>query len=332
MEQIIQLELYLKYLAYFKPRYLELLNINKIIKSTNYFNSLFIQNYIDDFSIEGRGIEYLNSIEDSFLARQEGVKNLLCFLNQDNSLNFTKDYIICDVLAGNGYVNKITNHILSRSKSPIFINSDISYFMFKKCLEQGLFAAWQSADNLFWLKSNVVDSVLFAYGTHHIQKEQRPKAVEEAARILKKNGKLVMHDFEIDSKMDLWFRNVVNIFSKTKHNYPHFEKQEMINLAQNAGFSKINIFYIDDPFIIVSNTLDSAILKLGKYVQDMYGLIKLNENFPKLLNLIEEFFGIHDKKVSENLYEVKVIRNAMVCCAVKDKDSGFIQKFRSFEG
>lgn len=56
----------------------------------------------------------------------------------------------------------------------------------------------------------------------------------------------------------------------------------------------------------------------------MYGLIKFNENFLKLLNLIEEFFGIYDKKVSENLYEVKVIRNVMVCCVVKDKDLGFI--------
>ncbi len=269
----------------------------------------------NEFSLEARGQDWKNNAESGLLVRQEGVKKLLELLNFDGSLNFSQNYIIADLLAGNGYVNKVANLILEPKNKPQFINSDISYFMFKDTLKKDLFATWQSAENLFWLKSASVDAVLYAYGTHHIT--NRLQAIQEGARILKDGGRLVIHDFEEGGAMAHWFGDIVTNYSKTRHDYPHFSKQEMFYLAEKAGLKNITIEYIDDPFIIIADTEAKARYALAKYVMDLYGLVKFNGNATAVLPLIESYFGIHSHQIADCQFEVKIIRNALVCSASK---------------
>ncbi len=275
--------------------------------------SELIETSNNEFTLETRGKDWADNAGTGLSVRKYGVKDLLKLLNSDSSLNFSPDYSICDLLAGNGYVNQVANCVLEPGKQPIFINSDISFFMFKDCLKQGLFSVWQDAENLFWLKSNTIDAVLLAYGSHHIS--NRLQAVKEAVRILKPGGRFVLHDFEENSSMADWFQNVVSNYSKTRHDYPHFSKDEMLSLAEKAGLHDIRIQYIEDPFTMVADTEKKAISKLAEYVIQLYGLSKINGD--TILNFLNKYFYIRSRKNDDHTFEVKVIRNALVCTGTK---------------
>jgi SAM-dependent methyltransferase len=305
-----------QYLVKNFPKESEVLNIHSILNSPQTLEYL-VKHSVNEFTKEGRGDEYLQSFDICFEARQEGVKDLLTLVNQDCSLRFSQDDLVCDLLAGNGYINRICNHSLSESEQPRFVNSDISYFMFQNCLKLGLFSLWQSADNLFWLLPNSVDGVIFAYGTHYIPKRVRLQAVCEAKRILKQGGRFVMHDFEQDSSVAAWFRDVVSPFSKTGHNHSHFTKEEMLALAKKAGLRDIKIEYIDDPFVVKASTEQEALSLLARYVFKAYGLSKLNGNIQEVLTLLDKHFKIYTRQLNKAEFEARIIRNALVCHGTK---------------
>ncbi|MBL1210479.1 methyltransferase domain-containing protein [Geminocystis sp. GBBB08] len=296
------------------PQLINTLNCSQsILDSTQLTNLMMNSN--NEFSFEARGKDWAGNADSGLKVRIDGVKDLLKRLNKDESLNFDSNYTIVDFLAGNGYVNQVANLILGSDKSPQFINSDLSYFMFRDALKNGLFSVWQSAENPFWIKSSSVDAVLYAYGTHHIQ--NRSKAIKEGARNLKDGGRLVIHDFEEGSPMATWFADIVSNFSKTRHDYPHFSQQEMFYLAENAGLKNIKIEHIDDPFVIVADTKEKALYSLSKYVMDLYGLVKFNGDVNRVLSLIDQYFGIHSRQINDSQFEVKIVRNALVCSATK---------------
>jgi SAM-dependent methyltransferase len=314
LTQSLDLKEYFNFIFKNYPKEVLVLDLYKIYQ--NISKKDWVENFLKDnnneFSLQGRGLNYLDSIDAELLARQEGVKTLLKLSNKDNSLNFPADYLICDLLAGNGYVNLVANIILPVNKKPYFINSDISFFMFKESWKRNLFSVWQNANDLFWLKSNMIDAAIFAYGTHHIPQEERSQSLREAARILKPNGRLVMHDFEEGSQMSAWFQNVVNNFSISGHDYPHFYKEEMLTLFKNAGLKNIKLEYADDPFSIISNTENDALLGLAKYVTQMYGLVHLENKFEQTIELLDKYFGIQITKVREGI-QAKIIRNCLIC-------------------
>lgn len=271
----------------------------------------------NEFTENGRGEEYTNSIEIYPLARQEGTVDLLKLTHPQKEIRFSKNYLVADLLAGDGYINKISNALLSEEQRPTVLNSDLSSYMIKRCLNQGFAGMLQSADDLFWFLSESIDAVIFAYGTHHIPKEQRPQAAREAARILKQGGRWVMHDFEEGSSMANWFAQVVNKYSKTRHDYPHFTQQEMLNLAQYADLEDVQLDYIPDPFVVQAPTESDALSLLAKYVINMYGLSDLNGDIEKTVQLLDKYFGLRVCQIQSSIYEARVVRNALVCHGTK---------------
>ncbi len=129
-------------------------SIQNILDSSQLTDLMMNSN--NEFSFEARGKDWAGNADSGFKVRLDGVKDLLKRLNKDESLNFDSNYIIVDLLAGNGYVNLVTNLILGNHKSPQFINSDISYFMFRDALKNGLFSVWQNIIYYFHILSYII--------------------------------------------------------------------------------------------------------------------------------------------------------------------------------
>lgn len=269
----------------------------------------------NEFSTSGRGEDYLDSIRLFPDVRSEGTLDLLRLAHPQGSLEFDGDYnIIADLLAGDGYIEETSKRHLS--SAPLFVNSDSSPFMVQQCRKKEMFAVCEFAQDLFWLKDQSVDATIFAYGTHHIPQEFRSQAAKEGARILKSGGRWVLHDFEEDGPMARFFGEVVNEYGKTRHDYPHFTRQEMLNLAQDAGLSDIAIDYIADPFVVQASSKFAAKRLLCNYVIKMYGLSGLENELDFTFHLLEQYFSVN---LTENLsgYEARLIRNALVCHGTK---------------
>ncbi|MER9420729.1 class I SAM-dependent methyltransferase [Mesorhizobium sp. M0306] len=266
----------------------------------------------NEFTSEGRGSDYVDSIQLSLMARSEGVMDLLGKMHSNGRDGLCSSLIICDLLAGDGYVNKVAHRLLGAARCPTFINSDISQFMVDRCIREGLFAVWQSAVDPFWIKDGSVDGVLMAYGTHHIPRAQRPTAIRAAARILRPGGILVLHDFEEGSPTARWFADVVSLFSVTPHDYPHFTAGEVLDLFAAAQFDEVAVQRITDPFVFHGGDEESVLQMLAEYVVKMYGLEKLRTQTQRVLALLDEYFGLVVKRVSKGQFEARITRNALV--------------------
>lgn len=266
----------------------------------------------NEFTSEGRGSDYLDSIQLSLLARSEGVMDLLGKMHTNGCDGLSSSMIICDLLAGDGYVNKVAHQILGEARCPTFINSDISQFMVDRCIREGLFAIWQSATDPFWIRDGSVDGVLMAYGTHHIPHAQRTTAVQAAARILRPGGVFVLHDFEEGSPTARWFAEVVSTHSVTPHDYPHFTAGEVLDLFAAAQFDEVAVQRITDPFVFHADDEESVLQSLAKYVVKMYGLEKLRADTQRVLALLDEYFGLSVTGTSRGGFEARIARNALV--------------------
>ncbi|WP_292414977.1 methyltransferase domain-containing protein [Mesorhizobium sp.] len=266
----------------------------------------------NEFTLEGRGANYLDSIHLSLLARSEGVMDLLSKMHPSGRDGLRSSLIICDLLAGDGYVNKVAHRLLGAARCPTFINSDISQFMVDNCIRDGLFAIWQSATDPFWIRDGSVDGVLMAYGTHHIPRAQRAIAVQAAARILRPGGMLVLHDFEEGSPTARWFADVVSTHSVTPHDYPHFTAGEVLDLFAGAQFDEVTVQRIADPFVFCGADEESVLKLLANYVVKMYGLEQLRADTQRVLRLLDEYFGIVVTRTSHGEFEASIARHALV--------------------
>ncbi|ODA93216.1 hypothetical protein BFX40_10210 [Mesorhizobium sp. SEMIA 3007] len=266
----------------------------------------------NEFTSEGRGSEYLDSIQLSLLARSEGVMDLLGKMHPNGRDGLCSSLIFCDLLAGDGYVNKVAHRLLGEARCPSFINSDVSQFMVDRCIRDGLFAIWQGATDPFWIKDGSVDGVLMAYGTHHIPRVQRATAVRAAARILRPGGIFVLHDFEEGSPTARWFTDVVSTHSVTPHDYPHFTAGEVLDLFAAAEFDGVTVQRIADPFVFHSGDEESALELLAEYVVKMYGLEQLRSHTQRVLTLLDEYFGLVVTQTAHGEFEARIARNALV--------------------
>ncbi|MCF6127881.1 methyltransferase domain-containing protein [Mesorhizobium sp. M7A.F.Ca.CA.001.07.2.1] len=266
----------------------------------------------NEFTSEGRGADYLDSIQLSLLARSEGVMDLLGKMHPNGCEGLSPSLIICDLLAGDGYVNKVAHRILGEVRCPTFINSDISQFMVDRCIRDGLFAIWQSAADPYCIRDGSVDGVLMAYGTHHIPRALRATAVQASARILRPGGILVLHDFEEGSPTARWFADVVSTHSVTPHEYPHFTAGEVLDLFASAQFDHITVQRIADPFVMVGANKQSALQLLAEYVVKMYGLEELRSDPKRVLELLDNYFGLIVTPTSCGQFEARITRNALV--------------------
>jgi SAM-dependent methyltransferase len=270
----------------------------------------------EDEKAGGRGLAY-NSAQQSADNRKVGMTTLLrCF--SPSSEVPGQDFRILDVLGGDGTFARYCKTLGRRI--PTIYTADISKFMIDACHAHALPCVRQSATKSLF-RDNVLDGVLIAYGSHHLDGNARHLAVREAHRTLRAGRRLVLHDFEIGGRCAKWFDSVVHPYSRTKHPHAHFSRSEMFGLLTGAGFCDVRVFEIADPFTLHARSPQEAKRNAIMHMYDMYDLIKVADCAcdiaPRLERHISETLGPISIRQEECRYVAEIPRHALVAIGIK---------------
>lgn len=257
-----------------------------------------------EFSESGRGLQWATTVEQHLRVRRTGATTLLASL-LDGLLHYPKaraeGYYLLDVFGGAGFIALFARDVFSFKGT--VLTSDPSAVMVRMALQKGLPAFWQRAQDLFMTRTNSVDAVLFAYGTHHVPVQERLQSFEEAWRVLRPGGVLIFHDFEENTPAARWFEKVVDRYTITGHKHAHFTQGDVRNYFTDAGFDVELITTIDDSFQFTASTRKAAHRAATEFMGGAYGLERLNR--PKgarrfLWNQIKEIFSVEEMAFNSN--------------------------------
>ena len=232
-----------------------------------------------EFAESGRGLQWATTTDQRLQARKIGATTLLGTLEEvaERSDRPSDDaYYLLDVFGGAGFIAQFAQDVLGFKGT--VITSDPSAIMVRLALQKKLPALWQRAQDLFMTGDNSVDSVLFAYGTHHVPPNERQQCFNEASRVLKPNGVLVFHDFEDGGSTARWFRDVVDVYTKMGHKHEHFKADDVRDYFARAGFEIEKITTMDDSFQFTAPTREEARFLAVGFMGGAYGLEKLNRS------------------------------------------------------
>jgi len=227
----------------------------------------------DDFGASaegGRGESYI-AAQQSTSTRAQGIGRLLdLFLRHGTA----ESDVVLDLLGGDGLLQRV--HSLLGLEKPMIVTCDASPFMVEAAWAKGIPAILQRAEASVF-RTGSVGGVLLAYGSHHIPPARRGTVATEAFRVLQPGGVFALHDFLSGSPVDTWFTKVVDVYSETGHAHSHFDEDTTRAYFQSAGFQRVELFQMDDPFVVEGDDPRHAELELGRYLVEMYGLVRLAE-------------------------------------------------------
>jgi ubiquinone/menaquinone biosynthesis C-methylase UbiE len=240
----------------------------------------------------GRGGSYRQAQRMTF-ARARGARALLHLFADRRSA--ADPLVVLDVLGGDGLVARIARASVVSSPSLTIVTSDVAPAMVEAALGAGLPALWQPAQRLI-LRDASVDGVLCAYGTHHLDRASLIETCEEARRVIRPGGRVVLHDFEPDSAVSRWFSEVVHRYSRKGHVYQHYGSEILTNAINDGGFENVVSRPLFDPIIAPGASPAGARLALARYLFQMYGLVGLGHGqsldvLKKVLSRAESCFG-----------------------------------------
>lgn len=220
---------------------------------------------------KGRGDSYRKAQNENYLIRALGFLRVFDLAVPDPSPGLA----VLDSLGGNGTLTRIVRASRPAGQVPYIVTSDASGRMIESALSQGLPAIRQPLQNLIWFDDEVFDSVLVAYGTHHIPPAERATAIAEAWRVLKPGGRVLLQDFEIGSPTTWWYEDTLDRYTLTGHKYEYFTRQQFHDLLAGSSFADIEVLDVYDPLILYADEAEEAKRQLLDYVYTLFALEKL---------------------------------------------------------
>jgi ubiquinone/menaquinone biosynthesis C-methylase UbiE len=218
----------------------------------------------------GRGVSYRRA-QKNRMVRARGIRALFTLAAGVRDMTqIHPGWTALDLLGGDGLLAQVFKMMAPRTGNAV-ITSDMAGHMVIEALRAGLPAIRQQAQFLF-MRDETVDAVLLAYGTHHITPADRPMVCQEAARVLRPGGRLVIHDFEHGSPVARWFAEVVDKYSRAGHQYDHFYGSQMERYLKQSGLHSVTVRRIYDPLVMSAGSPEEARSLLAGYLMAMYGL------------------------------------------------------------
>ncbi|MDQ0937541.1 class I SAM-dependent methyltransferase [Streptomyces turgidiscabies] len=229
----------------------------------------------DDFGADpegSRGVEYVQAQTLNSRARETGIRNLLGFADSASRVPNGERPVLVDLLGGDGLVRKVCEELGIGDFN--ILTCDASPHMVASAWAAGMPALLQRAEQPL-LRDRTVDAVLLAYGSHHVPPSDRQTVATEAHRMLRPGGAFILHDFLVGSPVDVWFEEVTDVYSATGHKFLHFTRDEIDGYLEKAGYDHREVVEIDDPYTAVGATPEEAEIEIGRYLLNMYGLVKV---------------------------------------------------------
>jgi ubiquinone/menaquinone biosynthesis C-methylase UbiE len=308
---------YLDYLRQRHPDLHELLSPERCCHAERTVAAINMTSYeFDDEDVGGRGVAY-NAAQRSSDNRQVGMTALLkCFSASSEVPG--QSFKILDVLGGDGTFARLCRTL--GPHGPTIYTADVSKFMIDACHAQALPCVRQPATRSLF-RDDVLDGVLIAYGSHHLDSHARPLAVREAHRTLTAGGRLVLHDFEVGGNCARWFEQVVHPYSRTGHPHAHFSRHEMFHLLTSAGFRDVRVFDIRDPFTLQGSSPEEARHNAIMHIYGMYDLIKIADAARDIASCLErhitDTLGPITIRRERGRYIAQIPRHALVAVGIK---------------
>lgn len=232
------------------------------------------QSFLDE-KLGGRGQAYRDGQLRYPLARRVGYEYLIRTIESHPTSAPLHLRVVNDALGGSGTLCRAVSQICPFGKQPYWITSDPNPAQIVAALNSQFPAAPQSAQNTLF-RDCVADHALFAYGTHHIPRNERQLAIDEAYRYLTRGGQIIIQDFEENSPTAQWYSDGLHNYTMTGHDCDHFSVSELKELLDNAGFVDVRIENQYDPFIFEG--ADPLVLRgqLLEHLVNMFGMVKLH--------------------------------------------------------
>lgn len=295
----------------------ELLDLSRTGNIDRYVHDLDLLSWEFEGTVTGgRGSAY-NTAQRSVDNREIGMVDLLTRFSETAELPGPRVKIL-DVLGGDGTLARFCRTLTA--DGPTIYTADLSRLMIDACDAQHLPCVRQSATHSLF-RTAVLDGVLIAYGSHHLNDRERRDAVAEAYRTLKPGGRLVLHDFEIGGRCAKWFEQVVHPLSRTGHPYLHFSRSEMSTLLLDAGFVDVHVAAMHDPFHLLGETPDQARRNAVMHLYAMYDLVKVADRTEDICARLErhvrDIFGPIATRPAQGGYVAEISRDAIVAVGRK---------------
>ena len=233
----------------------------------------------------GRGDSYRHAQLDHRV-RLMGIERILQLATANTRLWQLKfDGRILDVLGGDGVLQLASRELVDREDGLNILTADIAGQMVLAALARGIPAVRQAAQQML-VRDASFNAVVIAYGSHHIPVHERRLVLDEAYRVLKPGGRVVLHDFETGSPVAEWFARVVDRYAAGGHNYVHFTRRGMLAALRSAGFTAIRVEPIYDPLRVIAGSPAEARKRMVAYVTEMYGLTVTESDYAEHERLV----------------------------------------------
>ena len=174
-------------------------------------------------------------------------------------------HIVCDAPAGGGYLAEGLRALVNDSSQIICIEPSLK---FSEAIDPA-FTTYISPLERLPLKDGSIDRVCSLAGLHHLR--DKSKFCNEACRVLKTSGILVIGDVLAQTPVARFLNGPVDIYTTTGHQGLFLQAGECSDLLWSAGCTRVmeehRSFYWQF----------QSIEQMVKYCQSLFGLVKATE-------------------------------------------------------